>query len=206
MTFKHIWFDFSETIAHVNKAEHDKLKYSTYAEVVGKSVGDELKKEFDKQYKLHNNSISDIFYSLGKPANWWSSQIATIDASKLFELAESDIPKVLLSIRKRVPISIFSNINLDKLLPALGLDTAWFDHILSSGVVRRPKPALDGFYKIVELSHLDPSQILYIGDDVGKDILPAKKVGLQTGIIWSQSSEATYSFSSFKEILDLVEK
>lgn len=206
MKVKHIWFDFSETIANINKEEHDRLKYSAYAEVAGRPVDDELKKDFDEQYKTHNNSIADMFYSLGKLSGWWSDQVATIDPSKLYKLAEDDIPQLLLEIRKHVPISIFSNINLDEPLSALGIDAAWFDHILSSGMVGRPKPALDGFYKIVELSKVEPSQILYVGDHESKDILPAKKVGLQTGIIWNKSDKADYNFNSFQEILDFVAK
>jgi HAD superfamily hydrolase (TIGR01549 family) len=203
-SIKHIWFDFSETIAHINKEEHDKVKYAKYAEVVGKPVDDSLKKEFDEQYEQHHHSISDIFHSLGKPAGWWSGQLAIIEPSKLFQLAEDDIPEMLARIKERVPISIFSNIDLGHVLPALGISMDLFDHVISSGMVSKPKPALDGFYKIVELSKLEPSEILYIGDHLTKDILPAKKVGLQAGMMWNESKEADYSFRSFKDILEVV--
>ncbi|MEK7561690.1 MAG: HAD family hydrolase [Patescibacteria group bacterium] len=206
MTIKHIWFDFSETIARINTEEHDRLKYATYAEVTGEAVDEKLKNEFDEQYKLHNHSISDIFYSLGKPAGWWSQRIATIPPEKLFVLAENDIPEVLQKIRQVVLISIFSNINLGKVLPAVGIDLKWFTHILSSEMIKRPKPALDGFNKIVELSQLKPSEILYVGDNVFKDVMPAKKVGLQSGLLWNESDEADYNFRSFRDILEFVEK
>lgn len=201
---KHIWFDFSETIARINAKAHDELKYATYASVVDKPVDEKLKQDFNEQYKLHDNSISHIFYSLGKPSGWWSSQIAAVDPGKLFQLAEDDIPEVLSKIKQYVPISIFSNINLDQLLPALGIDVSLFDYILSSGMVKRPKPALDGFHKMVQLSQLKPQQILYVGDHETKDIIPAKKVGLRAGIIWNTSDKADYIFSSFQDILDLV--
>jgi len=204
MNIKHIWFDFSETIAHINKQEHSILKYATYAKVVGKPVNGGLKDEFDREYEEHNHSISDIFYSLGKPANWWSSEIAKIEPLRLYHLAESDIPEMFLKIKGHVPISIFSNIDLEQTLPALGINPEMFEHILSSGMVSKPKPALDGFYKMVELSKLKPNQILYIGDDISKDILPAKEVGIKTGLIWSESDKADYCFNSFDEILKFV--
>lgn len=46
-------------------------------------------------------------------------------------------------------------------------------------------------------------EILYVGDHVGKDIRPAKAVGLQTGLMWSQSNEADYSFDRFEDVLAL---
>lgn len=204
MTIKHIWFDFSDTIARTNAAEHDRLKYTTYAAVVNKPLDDKLKQEFDEQYEKHHHGISGIFYALGKPAGWWSEQIASIDPARLFMLAEDDIPEMLQQIKQIVPISIFSNINVDKVLPALGIRTDWFAHILSSGMVKKPKPALDGFYKIIELSHLEPHEILYIGDHITKDIVPAKKAGLQTGLMWQQSVEADYTFASFRDVLKLA--
>lgn len=204
MTIKHIWFDFSDTIARTNAAEHDKLKYTTYATVVNKPLDDKLRQEFDEQYEKHHHGISGIFYALGKPAGWWSEQIASIEPARLFMLAADDIPEMLQQIKQMVPISIFSNITVSEVLPALGIHTDWFTHILSSGMVEKPKPALDGFHKIVELSQLEPPEILYIGDHITKDILPAKKAGLQTGLIWGQSDEADYSFDSFDDILQLV--
>ena len=206
VVIKHIWFDFSETLARINRTEHNKLKYSTYAAVLGRQNDAQLKAEFDEQYELHHHSISDIFHSLGKPAGWWSNQLAAIEPSKLFELIDDDIPALLQKIGQQVPISMFSNINLEQVLPALGIEPSWFRHILSSGMVGRPKPALDGFYKIVELSHLKPAEILYIGDHVAKDVEPAQKVGLKAGIIWSHSKRADYNFKTFNDILKLAQQ
>jgi HAD superfamily hydrolase (TIGR01549 family) len=107
-------------------------------------------------------------------------------------------------LRTQLPISIFSNIELANVLPLFGIDPAWFTHILSAGMVAAPKPALAGFQKMVELSQIEPPEILYIGDDVAKDVRPAKTVGIQTGLLWSQSPEADYSFTDFQSILDLL--
>jgi FMN phosphatase YigB (HAD superfamily) len=204
MEIKHIWFDFSDTIAHTNPEIHDKLKYEAYANVIGQPVDAKLRREFDELYEEHHHSISDIFFTLGKPAGWWAEQMATQDPTELFELMESDIPEVLQAIKRIVPISMFSNIMLNKALPALGIDPDWFEYMLSSKMAGRPKPALDGFYKIVELSRLKPNEILYVGDVVKKDILPAKAVGLRTGIIYRRSDEADYSFDSFEDVLKLL--
>lgn len=108
-------------------------------------------------------------------------------------------------LRQKIPILIFSNLRLDTILPALHIAPAWFTYIISSGMVKDPKPALEGFYKMIELSSLPAEEILYIGDHVEKDVLPAKKVGVKTGIMWKQSDKADYSFNTFESILDILE-
>ncbi|OGN29368.1 MAG: hypothetical protein A3A33_01160 [Candidatus Yanofskybacteria bacterium RIFCSPLOWO2_01_FULL_49_25] len=201
---KHIWFDFSETIAFLKKERHDRLRYETYSQVVGKPVGDELIAEYEDLYKKYNHSNAAIFRSLGKSSSFWSESVNSLDPSELYELADKNIPDILQKIRTLVPISIFSNIQLEKILTSLNIDPEWFTHVMSAGMVKEPKPALDGFYKMIELSGLPADEILYIGDDVGKDVLPAKKVGVKAGLIWEESGQADYCFKNFQEILDLV--
>src|SRR6266550_8709303 len=113
MEIKHVWFDFSDTIARTNAEVHDKLKYEAYANVIGRPVDATLRQDFDELYEVHHHSNSDIFFTLGKPAGWWAEQMATLDPAELFELMEADIPDVLQTIKRIVPISMFSNIMLD---------------------------------------------------------------------------------------------
>ena len=120
-------------------------------------------------------------------------------------LADTKIPDVFQGLRRLVPISIFSNNKLNIILPALGIDTKWFAYVLGPDQVKNPKPALDGFRKMIELSEAEPSEILYVGDDVHKDLLPAKALGIKTGLLWKESEEADYCFKDFQAILDLVE-
>lgn len=201
MPIKHLWLDFSDTLAFIDKAVHNKLKYEAYAEFTQQSLTPELKAEYDALLGLHKSNAA-VFRFLGAPTHFWSEHMSTVDPNALYTLAEHDAAHHLEQIKKIVPISIFSNIQLDAVLPALGLDPTLFTHILKS----TPKPALDGFYKIVELSQLQPQEILYVGDQVGKDILPAKQVGLTTGLIYAQAPEADYNFSQLRDIVTLLEQ
>jgi len=203
---KHIWFDFSETIATINRERHNKLRYDSYGKVTDKPVNPELIQEFQELSAKYPNNNSAFFRSLGMLASFWSDQVNSVNPTELYRLKDQDIPEVFNKLSKIVPISIFSNINLEKILPVFQIDLKLITHILSGKMVKEPKPALDGFYKIVELSQLLPEEILYIGDDVRKDILPAKKVGLKTGLIWSSSDQADYNFKNFREILNLFTK
>ena len=58
--------------------------------------------------------------------------------------------------------------HIENILSSLGIDPTWFANILFGGIFQQPKPALEGFYHIVELSKLPADSILYIGDDVEK--------------------------------------
>jgi len=202
-SIKHIWFDFSETIASPNKDLHNKLRYETYALAVGKPVTPDMEKEYEALFAKHMSN-SAVFTALGFDAGYWSERISSIDPKMLLTLTDKDIPSVLDQLRKIVPISMWSNIHAAKILPALGIDPKWFTHFLSPDEVKNPKPALDGFKLVIERSNIPPEHILFIGDSLEKEIRPAKSLGIQTGLIWSDSSEADYCFHSFKEILEIV--
>lgn len=200
---KYIWFDFSETIAFLKKERFDRLRYETYAEVIGKPVNKDLIIDYENLYEKFNHSNAAIFRSLGQSSNFWSECVNSIKPSELYELANKNVPDVLKKVKESVPISLFSNIQLRKILTALNINPKWFTYIISAGMVKEPKPALDGFYKMVELSQIPAKEILYIGDDVEKDVKPAKQVGIQTGLMWKKSNEADYSFEKFADILNI---
>lgn len=132
------------------------------------------------------------------------ASISTRIPRRTYILTDPDIPEVLRELNKIIPISIFSNIQLDKILPALGVDSKLFTHILSASMVGASKPALKGFYKMIELSGLQAEEILYIGDILEKDIIPAKKVGIKTASVFEKLPEADYSFADFRDILEFV--
>jgi putative hydrolase of the HAD superfamily len=186
----------------LDKEKHEALRYEAYSEIVGKPVTNELKAAYETLYK-EKKSHSAAFVSLGKPVGFWSERYAAAGAG-LYALAEPDIPNVLLRLRSKVPISVFSNVLAEKFLPSLGISPQWFSHILGPKEVTKPKPDPQGFELMVQYSKLSPKEILFIGDDVEKEIRPAKSVGLKTGIMWTVSPEADYSFAHFKEILPLV--
>ena len=200
---KHIWFDFADTIAFTNQ-EHDRLLYQTYADVTTKPVSPELIQEFKELYKQYKSNSAVFTTYLGLPPGYWAKAVEATDVRKLHSLAEPLIPDILNKLRAIVPISIFSNMRMDKLAPAIGIDVSWFTHILSGAVFKNPKPALDGFLKIVEISELPAENILFVGDSVDKEMIPAKKVGMMTCLMWNKSLEADYSFNNFENILDLV--
>ena len=78
-----------------------------------------------------------------------------------------------------------------------------FKYIITNKDIAYPKPHQEGYKKLVEYSHLKPDQILYVGDRINADIIPAKKIGLQTALVWSEQekTEADYTFSHVGDII-----
>lgn len=195
---QHLWFDFTDTLAAMDKAAAKNLVYTAYAEVTHKPMSPELVSEYEGLLAKHKSN-SAIFVSLGLSGSFLSDRVN--ESSELYHLLDASIPDVINRLRERVPVSIFSNTRLDTILPALGIPLAWLTNRLGPDVVKNPKPALDGFCKMVELSGVPAGDILYIGDDVEKDLAPAKEVGMTTGLLWKQSDRTDYSFGNFQDIL-----
>ncbi len=201
----HIWFDLSETIAVYSPAftaARDNLLHEVYGEAVKKPVDENLKQEVLELRKKHGSNAK-IFHVLGLGADYWHKYFATLNEEEFFK-PEPRIFKTLDQLRTCVPISLFTNTrHPEKILKQLGVDPAWFSHVLTSKEVPVPKPELDGFQMMIEKSAIPAGEIMYVGDDVKKDILPAKSLGMQTAMMWGNSEEADYSFEKFEDILRL---
>ncbi len=89
------------------------------------------------------------------------------------------------------------------------------DAILISADLGSEKPSRDFFEKVSEAAGARPDEVLYVGDRVDNDVLPAKESGMQTALIrrgpwgylhaeWPQAGDADAIINSLSEIPDLV--
>lgn len=184
---------------------HNALRYQAYSDVVKRPVDTTLIADFEELYnQYHSNSA--VFTSLGKSSDFWMHYYAQIDQDKYYE----PIPEVyetLDKVRAIVPISLFTNDrlgNAEKTLTVVGVDMKWFTHVVSGDDVANRKPALDGFYLMIQRTGVSAEQILYVGDRVGVDIEPAKSVGMRTCLVYGQSEKADYSFDKLSDLLTLI--
>jgi HAD superfamily hydrolase (TIGR01549 family) len=200
---KHLWFDFSDTIASPDENQHAQLRYSTFARLKYSKDSPALRREYDKLYKKYGSHSNVFVQTFNLDGSFWPSQVDKVARNGYYHLLDDDIPEVLNKLSKMLPISIFSNIDTELILKDLGIDVDIFTNIFSSSGLRYPKPHPDGYKHIVKLSNLPAAQVLYIGDMEQKDIIPANSVGLKTGIIWNSSKVADYNFTNFKDILEL---
>jgi HAD superfamily hydrolase (TIGR01662 family) len=89
------------------------------------------------------------------------------------------------------------------------------DAILISADVGIEKPSPGFFEKVSEAAGVKNHEVLYVGDRLDNDVLPAKSVGMQTALIrrgpwgylhaeWPQASQAGSIINSLSEIAELV--
>jgi HAD superfamily hydrolase (TIGR01549 family) len=204
---KHVWFDFAGTLfvetPEFHKA-HRKLLYRTYANIKGVDDLQVAEKEFTElQQKYGSNSA--VFRALGQPSDYWMQTLDKLDFAALLK-PNPEIPQTLAVIKDIVPISLFTNYvkhRIDMLLNHLQIPAEYFTYIITGDDITERKPALEGFYAMIEHSGLPPSQLLYVGDRIAVDIKPAKQVGMKTCLVYTESDEADYCVNNFSELLSL---
>lgn len=205
---KEVWFDTSGTLYREDaefEAAQSAYVYKELSVVTGDADLDKMKVLHETLYEQHGSN-SSVFQALGMPADYWQKKFEEFDTNALLK-PDKGIIETLKALKDVVPISVFTNLRgakLEDMLNHLEIPLDFFTHVLSAVDVGSPKPDPAGFRRMVELSGAAAGETLYVGDKVGKDIRPAKQVGMMTCLIWSQSPEADYSVASFPEILDIV--
>lgn len=89
-------------------------------------------------------------------------------------------------LSSKCSLGIITNINnrfLQNVLRALGFSDILFSYFVTSDDVSKSKPDLEPFLMAIKKANLEPGQILYVGDQVKKDMEPAKKVGMKTVLV-----------------------
>ncbi|WP_440952503.1 HAD family hydrolase [Methanococcoides sp. FTZ1] len=87
----------------------------------------------------------------------------------------------------------------------------YFDIIVTNDMTGAKKPDHKVFYFALDLLDIDPSQALFVGDSPGRDIEPARKIGMVTAYAaygdrrhHSGKVEADMILSGITDVLDLV--
>lgn len=118
-----------------------------------------------------------------------SEQTAILD--DLYKMVVANTEKareVLLKLKEQADIVLVSNFygNLNVVLKEFNLDDI-FDRVIESAVVgvRKPDPAI--FQLGIKALGMAPENIVLVGDSFEKDIVPGKKVGLNT--IWIKGEQ-----------------
>ncbi len=206
---KHIWFDVERTLYKVTpelEEAHKELRYQVFADVLGKVKTEEIGEEYKRLYQEFGaNSL--VFSNSGKESDFWAKTLANLDVTQYVE-SDPAMASTIQKLADKVPVSLFTNLNIDRtkdILEFQSIEQEVFTHILTGDDVVRRKPNPEGFYKMIELSKVPADQILYVGDRVETDILPAKKLGMQTCLIYSNSPEADICVEIFVGLLGVLD-
>jgi HAD superfamily hydrolase (TIGR01549 family) len=89
-------------------------------------------------------------------------------------------------------------------IKALGLDRSVFDEIVTSETVGVNKPEENGFRYIMEKTGLPASEHLMVGDRENIDLVPAKKLGMRTCLVWARK-RSTVADITLPTVYDLTQ-
>lgn len=204
---KHVWFDFAGTLYRETpeyNEVHDAFRYSTYANLKGITNPEVAKHEFLELYEKCGSNAA-VFRSLGQPSDYWMKALDEMDFTTVLR-PDPTVYQTMDKLKDIVPVSLFTNFvryRIDGILDHLQIPPSSFTHVITGDDIAERKPALDGFYAMIERTGIPAQQLLYVGDRVAVDVRPAKQVGIQTCLLYDTSPEADYCFDNFKDILSL---
>ncbi len=207
-----VW-DFDGTLYKPTKQSHDDTRNAEF-QVIEDRMGlsrDEAKEEFYRVYKVKTVS--------GTQAVALICRISTVEAATLCE-KYMDRSKYL--NRDEKLITMFQNLDkfqhyllvngLQKTTKAalgiLGIPIEIFKEIVTSEIVGENKPSLKGFQYILSKTGVSPASHLMIGDRVEVDLIPAKKMGMKTCLVWTTdpNDSADIVYKNVYEICDKITK
>ena len=103
-----------------------------------------------------------------------------------------------------LPIYILTNNDTEYVLESMKRLQLKPQGIISSEMTRYYKPAKETFIKAIEIMGLEPQEVIYIGDSLGKDMIAAKEIGIQPYFIGKEAVEDE-SIKVIESLLDVLE-
>ena len=116
----------------------------------------------------------------------------------------SGVKEVLQALKNQeIKLAICTNrsTSMKAILEHFGLKSL-FDCVVTSLDVKKPKPAPEGLFLVLQTLQLSPAEALYIGDSP-LDIQASRLAGIPFAAYCCPSLEADYHIDSFEEILSL---
>lgn len=111
---------------------------------------------------------------------------------------------ILKKLQNKFKLGVVSNFsgNLKKILNEFSL-SSYFDFILDSYHVGHSKPDPELFKLALRNCDVESDKVLFVGDNLIRDVIPAKSLGMNTILLSSnvENDVADYTFSSLEELL-----
>ncbi len=189
-----IW-DFDGTLYRPTKQSHDDTRNAEF-QVIADRMGWSRQKAKEEFYKVYNiKTVS------GTQAVALICRISTVEAATYCEhymdrskYLKRDA-KLITMFQKLTQLQHYLLVNglqktIRDALDILGISSQTFEEIVTSEIVGENKPSLKGFQYILDKTKLAPAQHLMIGDREDVDLVPAKKLGMKTCLVWSRKKRA----------------
>jgi HAD superfamily hydrolase (TIGR01509 family) len=168
----------------------------------------------EDEYFVHIHTAEDSVQQIFKGTRYGTEAEALrtkMDYSPFIKymLIEPDLKTLLEALKPRYGLGIATNRSntMEFVLEVFEL-TAFFDIVVSSLDVSRPKPHPESLYKILDHFSIEPSEAVYIGDSI-VDFYTAQAAGVHFISYKNNALETPYKISrllDLKNILDDSEK
>lgn len=122
-----------------------------------------------------------------------------------YMVMEPYLKPLLEKLRSRYKTAVATNRSdtMDRVLSEHGLD-GYFDLVVSSSDVERPKPHPDPLIRILEYFSIEPNKALYIGDSE-LDQMASNAAGVPFVAYQNRSLSADFHIQSLKEIVGILD-
>ena len=165
----------------------------------------------DEQFRfVHMHTVDEsMAYLFPDEKQLEAAQIfrKTMDYRKYFDYltVESYLVSLLEKLRPQIKTAIATNRTdtMDRLLAEFGL-VGYFDLVVTSSDVKRPKPHPDELLKILDHFDLVSHQVIYVGDS-RLDELAAKAAGIPLVAYRNRELAAEYHINNLGEIEELLD-
>lgn len=223
MKFKAILFDLDNTL----------LDFLTFKKETAKASAKEMRKyglndseesiykkifeTYDKYGVEYNKTFYQVLIQYNLEINKAERiQQAAIVAylKKKFEILKPypEVIETLTKLKEHYKLGVVSDAPRNKAWMRLvlsGLDNI-FDVVVTFDDTNSHKPSDLPFKKALEKLEVKPEEVLFVGDNPGRDIKGANALGMKTCLakygLWDKSSDfkADYEIGTFKEILTII--
>lgn len=175
-----------------------------YAELEAKAEG--------MEYMPYREVLRTVVYEMGERFGFTPSRKEQECIAESISTWEpfSDTVEALNELKKNFKIALISNVDDDLLSPTLKKLEVNFEWIITSEHAKSYKPSLNNFTLALKRIGLPPSNILHAAQSVYHDIIPAKKLGMDTALILRKDYSAASAVSAeadmeVKDLRELVE-
>lgn len=153
-----------------------------------------------------SNSSTQAFINLGVGDFYTVWEIQKRIGKVNYLHKDLQLPKLFAKLSKFRHFIISNSVKeeIKTVLSAIGLSQNYFEKCISIEDIGEPKPSPKPFKYLLNLTGLTPSQHVYIGDREKVDILPAKKLGMKTILVWGTSEIADISLPTVYDVPNVL--
>lgn len=124
--------------------------------------------------QLRMHSFEELAKEFGLSEEWIKPAFDVFYQARQEITLFEDVRPVLDELYERFQLVSLTNGNADTIKTGVA---HWFDHSLNSSAVGKLKSEPDIYWQVQQLTHIEPQQMVHIGDDPVNDVAGAQKAG-----------------------------